>query len=218
MEGGDASADGTPDWKRRGQDAYRASTSYIDNNLRAQWEDSLRAFHSQHSAQSKYNSQAFEKRSRLFRPKTRTIIRKNEAAAAAAFFSNMDIVDIQAQNGSDKQELASAEIMKELLQYRLTKDIKWFHTVLGGLQEAQAIGVVCAHIYWDYLAKPELKVQSVDVEPLGLEEEVENPAQPELPEGAFTLGDAEPKVEVTAQPVAVDIQAEVKPKPLKDRP
>ena len=68
-EGGTTKDDGSPDWEAIGKSAFRASTSYMDNNLRAGWEDSIRAFHGQHSASSKYNAPAFEKRSRLFRPK-----------------------------------------------------------------------------------------------------------------------------------------------------
>jgi hypothetical protein len=215
QEGGEATDDGLPDWKKLGQDAFRSSTSYIDNNLRAQWEDSLRAFHSQHAAQSKYNSQAFEKRSRLFRPKTRTVIRKNEAAAAAAFFSNMEVVDIQAIDPDQKEEQASAEIMKNILEYRLTKNIKWFHTVLGGLQDAQAVGVVCAHVYWEYLEKPQASVPEVSVQAPPNEEE-EHPLQPNLPEGVFTLGN--PEAAQAPPAAAVTITQEVKPRPIKDHP
>ena len=78
------------DWLGRASAAYQGSTSYMDTNYRKTWEDSIRAFYSQFPSDSKYNAPAYEKRSRLYRPKIRTIIRKNEAASAAAFFSNMD--------------------------------------------------------------------------------------------------------------------------------
>jgi len=216
QEGGEPTDNGYPDWKTLGQDAFRSSTSYIDNNLRARWEDSLRAFHSQHSAQSKYNSQAFEKRSRLFRPKTRTIIRKNEAAAAAAFFSNMEVVDVQAVDPDQREEQASAEIMKNILEYRLTKSIKWFHTVMGGLQDAQALGVVCAHIYWEYLEAPQASIPNVTVEEAEAPTEDEYPEQDKLPEGAFTLG--KPEAARLIKPVKVTVTQEIKPRPLKDHP
>ncbi|MDB5975158.1 MAG: hypothetical protein JWR07_1918 [Nevskia sp.] len=145
--GGDEPGD---EWLQLAQHAYRSSTSYVDTNYRKTWEDSIRAFHSQHASDSKYTSASYEKRSRLFRPKTRSVIRKNEAAGAAAFFSNLDTTTVSAVDQSNKLEQASAEIMKELLQYRLTRSIPWFQVVLGGLQDAQTVGVVCSHNYWKF--------------------------------------------------------------------
>ena len=146
---GDAD-EGQPNWKRRAQDAFRFSTSFIDTNYRKGWEDSIKAFNSQHPGDSKYNSDTFRKRSHIFVPKTRAIIRKNEAAAAAAFFSNLDRVSVTAQNGNDAQERASADVMQALLQYRLTKSIPWFQIVTGGLQDAQNQGAAIAHVHWQY--------------------------------------------------------------------
>jgi hypothetical protein len=140
-------------WIRRAKDSFRFSTSYVDSNYRKPWEDSIRAFNSQHASDSKYNGELFRKRSNLYRPKTRAVIRKNEAAAAAAFFSNLDVVDVAATNMSVKEERASAEVIKELLQYRLTKTIPWFSFLLGAFQDAQVQGVACAHIYWRFIER-----------------------------------------------------------------
>ena len=159
------------DWLARAAAAYQASTSFMDTNYRKAWEDSIRAFHSQFPNDSKYNNPAYDKRSKLYRPKTRTIIRKNESAAAAAFFSNMDTVSISAEDQSNKQQLMSAEVMKHLLQYRLTKSIPWYMTVLGGIQDAQTMGTVCAHVYWKYEegeegARPSVDKPCVDLIPI----------------------------------------------------
>lgn len=143
-------SDDTDGWLRRARDAYHYSTSYVDANYRKKWEDSLRAFNNQHSQDSKYSSPSYEKRSKVYRPKTRTIIRKNEAAAATAFFSNMDVVSVTALNQGNKKQQVSAEIMHELLEYRLSKSIPWYQTLIGALQDAQNQGVVCSHQYWDY--------------------------------------------------------------------
>ena len=147
---GDAGSKGDGDWLKRAQDAYRDSTSYVDTNYRKAWDDSLRAFNNEHPGDSKYNTAAFEKRSKLYRPKLRSIMRKNEAAAAAAFFSNMETTDVKPGDQTNKTEAASAQMMKELLQYRLTKTIPWFQILLGGLQDAQAMGASCAHVYWEF--------------------------------------------------------------------
>lgn len=138
------------DWLRLAGASFRSATSYVDNNYRKTWDDSIRAFNSLHPSDSKYNHPSFEKRSRLFRPKTRSVIRKNEAAGAAAFFSSMDVVSVAPTDSNNAVQAASAEVNKALLQHRLTKSIPWFLTLLGGLQDAQSVGVVCAHVYWDY--------------------------------------------------------------------
>lgn len=132
------------------KDAYMASTTYVDSNYRKQWEDAIRMFQSRHAADSKYHSDAYKYRSKLFRPKTRSVIRKNEGAAAAAFFSNMDVVNIAPVNGKNAVQVLGAQLYKELLQHRLTKTIPWFMTLLGALQDAMTVGVVCSHQYWRY--------------------------------------------------------------------
>ena len=138
------------DWLTLARECFNFSTTYIDTNHRKRWEDGIRAFNSQHPQDSKYLSAAYSKRSNLFRPKPRAIMRKNEAAAASAFFSNTDVVDVQAENQADPAQRASAEINKALLEYRLSKDIKWFHIVLGALQDAQKVGTCCARVYWEF--------------------------------------------------------------------
>ena len=152
-------------WLKLSQDAYQGSTDYWDSNYRKVWEDSLRAFNNMHPTDSKYSQPSYEKRSRIYRPRTRAVIRKNEAAAAAAFFSNMDVVSVTAQDPTSKNENASADVMKELLQYRLNKSIPWYQVVLGGLQDAQTVGVACAHIYWDYQEIPQVTEEAVEVKP-----------------------------------------------------
>jgi hypothetical protein len=138
------------DWLKRARDAWYFSTSYVDSNYRKGWEDSIRAFNNQHASDSKYNSETFQKRSHVYRPKTRAVIRKNEAATAAAFFSNIDLIEIKPLNSAVKEQLASAETMQQLIQYRLTKSIPWFQVCMGGIQDAQVQGAVCAHVHWRF--------------------------------------------------------------------
>jgi len=208
-------AEGSPvdgKWLRRAMDAFNSSTSYVDSNFRKQWDDSIRAFHNQHPSDSKYSQPAYEKRSRLYRPKTRAVIRKNEAAAAAAFFSNMDIISIEAEDQSSKAQVISAEVMKSLLQYRLRKSIPWFQFVMGGIQDAQVTGTVCAHVRWDYRVREQEEAEPVEEQGEDGGDE-ENPTQKNLPRGAFTLG-GEPEEPV--EPVAP--QEPVRPKPYIDKP
>lgn len=137
-------------WLKRAAEFYSVSTTYLDSNYRGKWEDSLRLFQSKHPQGSKYLTSAYKYRSKGFRPKTRANVRNMEAAAAAAFFANQDIVDIAPQRPGDPQQQASAEIWKEVLQYRLTKTIPWFLTVVGGIQDTSVYGVVASYQDWEY--------------------------------------------------------------------
>lgn len=156
MEIGDLPSDGKPDkekqpnWLHRARDAFRFSTNYVDSNYRNNWEDSIRAFNNQHPSASKYNSDLFRKRSNLFRPKTRAIIRKNEAAAAAAYFSNLELLSVTPLNESMKEERISADVTEQVLRYRLTRSIPWFLVMMGGIQDAQVQGACIAHVYWRF--------------------------------------------------------------------
>ena len=132
------------------RDAERSSTTFFDSSFRKQMEDALRMFQSKHPLDSKYNSEAYKYRSKLFRPKTRSVIRKNEAAAATAYFANVDVVNVAPPNEKDQKQVVSAAMYKELLQYRLTKSIPWFLTSIGALQDALTVGVVISHQYWIY--------------------------------------------------------------------
>ena len=137
-------------WLKLARDAYESSTSYLDANYRKQWERNISLFQSQHPSGSKYHSGQYQHRSRLFRPKTRSSIRTNEAAVTAAFFATEDVVSVYPQNDSDPEQRASATILKHLLQFRLTKTIPWFQTLVAAYQEALVFGSVVSHQYWEY--------------------------------------------------------------------
>jgi hypothetical protein len=172
-------------WLMRAREAYHFSTSYVDQNYRKQWEDSIRAFNSMHPSDSKFSAESYQKRSHIYRPKIRTLIRKNEAAAAAAYFSNMDMASFKAVDESNKAEVASAEMMKQVMQYRLTKSIDWFKLVMGAIQDAQ-VNVAVAHIYWEY---KEIEIASSEMteEEKRAETSEEYPAQSTPPTGAETV-------------------------------
>ena len=139
-----------PDYKKLAQEAYEASTTYIDANWRKDWDYSLRAFRNEHAAGSKYLSDDYKARSRLFPPHTRTIIRKNEAAAMQAAFSNKAMVNCEPVNPDDVMSVASAAALQEVMNYRLSKTIPTYQVYLGGVQDAQTTGTVCSYQYWEY--------------------------------------------------------------------
>lgn len=174
LEGGKSQSGAGNEWIKLAQDAYSRSTNYMDANYRKQYEDNLRMFQSKHPRDSKYNSDAYKFRSRVFRPKSRSVLRKNEATAVMAFFSNPDVVSIDPINEDDPTQLASSAIMKELLQYRLTKTIPWFLTLIGGFQDAMTVGLVCSMQLWRYRAKTKNVKQSAEIPGFG-EIEIEIP-------------------------------------------
>lgn len=141
--------------QRIGREVYESSTNWINSSKRVVWNDSLRAFNGKFPSGSKYLSREYAGRSTLYRPKTRTMVRRDEMATAAAFFSNEDVVSIQPGDPDDVRQVASAAIIQELLQYRLTASyeaggIPWFLTLVGARQDAEVMGLCVAHAYWEY--------------------------------------------------------------------
>ena len=148
------------------RDAYSGSTDYFDANIRARIEKDLRRFQSRFPANSKYESEGYKTRSRIFRPKTRATIRKNEAVAAEAFFSTLDMVSITPTDESNETQQVSAEVMGQLLQHRLTKNIPWFQMCLGGYQDALVTGVVVSYQHWVYNEKKKKDQPMIELIPL----------------------------------------------------
>jgi len=146
-------ADETPTeskWIRIARQIYEDSTEYLDANIRYQWEKNLSLFNSNHPPGSKYNSAAYEKRSKFFRPKTRTAVRNLQAAMTVAFFTNEDVVSIEPANPNDSLQAAGAVVAQSVMQYRLTNTIPWFQTMIAALQDAAVQGVCISHQYWDF--------------------------------------------------------------------
>ena len=107
---------------------------------------------SQHPPGSKYSSDQFKHRSKAFRPKTRSTILREEAKAAAAFFSTDDVVSLSPTNDNDKAQRASAAFWEEAIKYRLkTNDkVNWFLVLMGAYQTSRITGITVATAYWDY--------------------------------------------------------------------
>jgi hypothetical protein len=139
-----------PDWLQRARDAYSASTTWFDASIRLDIERDYKQFQGEHPPGSKYLDASYAARSRIFRPKTRATIRKNEAIWAEAGFSTRDVVAVAARNESDPVQRAGAELMQHLLQIRLTESIPWFLISCGAYQDAQKSGVVIGYFHWDY--------------------------------------------------------------------
>ena len=148
------------------RDAFSASTTFFDASIRREIEANIRQFQGVHPAGSKYHSETYKNRSRLFRPRTRSSVRKHEAVACEAMFSTVDKVVASAQNEAEPQQRAAAKLMKALLEYRLEKSIPWFQIALGGYQEAQVAGSVVGYVYWDYSERRKVDKPCIDLFPL----------------------------------------------------
>lgn len=138
------------DYLSMAREAFTTSTSFFDAGIRRTAEQSIRQFQGIHPSGSKYHSDTYKARSRIFRPKTRTTIRKNEATAAEALFSTLDVVSVTAQDPDNQMQEASASVMQELLNYRLKKSIPWFLISMGAYQDAQTVGVCASYQHWEY--------------------------------------------------------------------
>lgn len=129
---------------------YFSSANYKAQNVTTQWERNLLHFRNQHAPGTPYNRQDW-KRSRTFRPKTRANVKAQEASAAAAVFSTRDIASFAARNPSDPENVATAEVVKEIVNYRLEQNpLSWFLTVQGAFQDTKIYGVCVSHQYWRY--------------------------------------------------------------------
>lgn len=155
-------------WLGLARDAYTGATSFFDTAIRSKILSNLRQFQSQHPQGSKYLSDAYRARSRFFRPKTRASVRKNEAIAAEAYFSSEDVIATRAGDEDDPNQVASAEVMKYLLQYRLTNpgSIPWFLTLIGAYQDAMVQGIVCSYQYWEWNKKKRIDRPCVKLRPI----------------------------------------------------
>ena len=138
------------DWLMIARDAYNESQSYYDANIRSTHERNMSHFQSRHAPGSKYYSEAYNYRHKGFRPKTRSFVRRQEAALLKSMFSTADFVTVKAARTTDPAHQLSAEINQHLLQYRLENTIPWFQTVLAAYQETLNLGICISHQYWDY--------------------------------------------------------------------
>lgn len=144
---------GTPkaaDWLKLARRAHEQSKTYAETHLRAEWKTGLAHFNSEHAPGSKYYKTEYAKRSRAFRPKTRSMVLRKEAAAAGAFFSMEDVCGIKAVDPDSQRGLAAAAVMNAIINHRLDVDVPWFLVCMGNFQTAQVQGICASKQYWQY--------------------------------------------------------------------
>jgi hypothetical protein len=143
-------------WLTKVREHYSHSTDFLDDSIRGEWENALHRFHSQHPPGSKYGSKLYKNRSKIFRPKTRSLSRRSEAKAARALFSNTDLIDVRGQNKGDAVQADAARWRKALLQYRLEHSIPWFLTCMGARQDTFNYGICVSLSTWKYEVDEEI--------------------------------------------------------------
>lgn len=158
-------------WLLIARDAYNESESYYDANIRNSHERNMSHFQNRHAPGSKYYSDAYKYRHKGFRPKTRSMVRRQEAALAKSMFSTSDFVTVKAARSNHPAHQISAEINQKLLQYRLENTIPWFATVIGAYQETLNLGLCVSHQYWDFdEEQPNKDADEIEREGIGPEQ------------------------------------------------
>ncbi len=138
------------DWLTRAQQNYTTGINYLNTALMDEWERSLDHWNNTHYRRSAYNSKAWRGRSALFRPLSRASERSSGAAAAAAFFSNKDVISITAQNPSNKSAVVAAKWMQMIMQYRLNHGMHWYMNCMGAWQNTRVYGPCISVMDWIY--------------------------------------------------------------------
>ena len=155
------------DWIERFKRAMKISEDHYNSKLQTAWARSYRAVQNRHFNGSKYDTFRYKNRSKLFKPKTRAAVRKNDATAAASLFSTEDVVSVTAERPSDKLQATTARFVHEALNYRLDRSNKWagpnwFLTSMGARHDTQIAGICVSKQFWEY--EERLVPTYVDVE------------------------------------------------------
>lgn len=166
-------AGATFDFMSHIQSAQRQNEQFLAAVQRKSWTQTLRAFRNEHLVGSKYTSTPYRNRSKIFRPKVRTAIRKNMAAAAAALFSTSDVVQIKAEHDSNPIKQAGAEVLAQIVNYRLDRTatksgVPWFLVAMAANLDSQLAGICVSKQFWERTVSRETHIVTI-------EEEIEEP-------------------------------------------
>jgi hypothetical protein len=120
---------------------------------RKSWSRVYRAFHQEHFVGSKYTTNDYKNRSKLFIPKTRSAIRKDMAAVAASLFGSVDAISTGPGDEADAGQRASADLIQQLVNYRTSRSsgkaaLPWFHVAMGARQTSMLTGICLSKQYW----------------------------------------------------------------------
>lgn len=137
-------------WTEFAQRAHQTGKDWFEASISAQVAAGYAHFQSRHAPGSKYYHEYYKLRSQVFRPKSRSLVRRGEAATAVAFFSTEDLLTTDSWDDANPDQADAAEVAKYLIQYRLERTLPWFQTLIGAAQEAYVTGRPIAHLHWKY--------------------------------------------------------------------
>jgi len=137
-------------WLKVAAQAFRDSTNYYESALYDRWRDNIAHFRSEHPQGSKYTTDAYKHRSKVFRPKARSAERILEATAATALFTNDELIEIRGVDPNNTQQAVAAKLHKAVLQHRMETSIPWFLTSIGAYQDCNVYGICISKQTWKF--------------------------------------------------------------------
>ena len=167
-EGSTPAGGGTqPTYLELARDAHNQADQYWQQQGRTSWQRTMLAYRNKHFAESKYTSKEYAARSKLFRPKTRTAVRKDMAAVAASLFSTLDALAISPGNEADPKQQGAAAVLQEIVNYRTDRtsgraSLPWFKIAMGARMDSIITGVCASKQFW----RLELKETGEEEEPI----------------------------------------------------
>lgn len=175
---GDVSTQPDIEWIHRAKTAIAASNNDQSAKMTTAWARNYRAYNNRHFSGSKYDGFKYRNRSKLFKPKTRSAVRKNNATAASALFSTDDVVSITPERAGDRLQQATAAFVHAALNFRLDRANRWagpnwFMTAMGAREDSQLTGICVSKQHWEYETRTSYEIvkQTVEVpvmDPMGL--------------------------------------------------
>jgi hypothetical protein len=157
------------------REAEDQATTYMNQVNRKHWTRSYRAFNNEHFIGSKYGTDDWTNRSKLFVPATKKAVRKDMAAVAASLFGSLDAVTVLPGNEGDPVQRASAAVIQEIVNYRTDRNsnkasIPWFHVAMGSRLTSLVTGFCVSKQSWK-LELRRSKTEKVTDEDSGEEQE-----------------------------------------------
>ena len=142
------------------RDAKATSSMYIQQQNRRAWSQSFAAYQSEHFKGSKFAGREWRHRSKFFRPRTRTAVKKDMAAVAASLFGNIDAINCLPGNESDPRQRAAAAVIEELVNYRTDRasgkaSFPWFLIAMGAREDALITGICLSKQTWKFKVRPD---------------------------------------------------------------
>ena len=134
------------EWVDLGRRCYDTGRTFYRQGYQTQHINDTYLFKGRHEPGSKYYSEAFRNRSKVFRPLTRMASRSWEADIATALFLNDDYMHISPRNVTDQDADKAAAVLKEIVNLRLDKI--WYPICIGAAQDSFINGPAIAKVFW----------------------------------------------------------------------